>query len=53
MTITQITTPTFEYDGEKYSVFIRRFLDFNDFQNSLSKKSDIKNTTDFRFLGLE
>jgi hypothetical protein len=44
MTITQITTPTFEYDGEKYSVFTRRFIDFNDFQNYLERKEKLGKT---------
>jgi hypothetical protein len=44
MTITQITTPTFEYDGEKYGVFTRRFIDFNDFQNYLERKGKLGKT---------
>lgn len=44
MEIEQITSPTFEYDGEKYSVFTRRFIDFNDFQNYLERNKKLGKT---------
>jgi hypothetical protein len=44
MTITQITTSTFEYNDEKYSVCTRRFIDFNDFQNYLERNSKLGKT---------
>lgn len=44
MKIVQIVSPTFEYDGKIYSVFTRRFIDFNDFQNYLERKKKLGKT---------
>jgi hypothetical protein len=44
MEINQITSDIFEHDGVKYSIFTRRFIDFNDFQNYLERKGKLGKT---------
>jgi hypothetical protein len=38
MKIIQIASTIFKYYDKEYSVFTRRFIDFNDFQNYLERK---------------